>query len=185
MHRNLGDMTEKPSESRCSQMSQWCCVGTYPLAEGKTNLIKGHLLKPNHKSYGTMPHCQAAPHNIFPLITLACVAWRSPSSNWEDNVEWSHLYKVHHEDQNTPQTHAYSKDLSHFSISLVAPVVVLAEGAKSYILHLPVSSCSNGIIKSSLNLDICEIITIKYWRQKKTSPIIQFSTEMLIDPFHL
>lgn len=72
MHRNLGDMTEKPSESRCSQMSQWNCVGTYPPAEGKTNLIKGHLLKPSHKSYGTMPHCQAAPH-IFPLITLSCL----------------------------------------------------------------------------------------------------------------
>lgn len=63
------------------------CVEAYQPTQGKTNEIKGHLLKPGHKSHGTMPHCQAAPSEHFPADNAGmCVAWRSPSSNREDNT---------------------------------------------------------------------------------------------------
>lgn len=65
----------------------WACVEAYQPPQGKISGIKGHLLKPGHKSHRTMPHCQAAPSEHFPTDnTGMCVAWRSPSSNREDNI---------------------------------------------------------------------------------------------------
>lgn len=90
-----------------------------------------------------MPHCRAAPHNIFPLITLACV-WLGEAPVVIEKTMLNDLILV----KSVMKTRAplkprltYSEDVCHFRVSLATPAVVRAEGAKSNILHLAVFSC--------------------------------------------